>query len=175
MEGFYFVQRISNRPGDRSTEEIAAAWVEKLVSAIRKHDRDHLVTVGVIPWALPFPGANPVFYSPNVASHLDFVSVHFYPNQGEVDRALEALAVYDIGKPLVVEETFPLSCSLAELDSFIDRAQGRVDGWISHFFGRTVEEHANGATPGGKAVADFLEYWRDNAPCTNRCRESPQR
>ena len=81
------------------------------------------MTVGVIPWALPFPKAKPVFYAPDVAKHLDFVSVHFYPNEGEVDRALDALAVYDIGKPLVIEEIFPLSCSLEELDEFIDAVQ----------------------------------------------------
>lgn len=167
MEGFYFVQRISNRPGDRNQQTIAEVWTELLVAAIRKYDRDHLVTVGVIPWALPFPKAKPLFYSPSVAEHLDFVSVHFYPSAGEVDRALEALAVYDIGKPLVVEETFPLSCSLEELDEFIDRADDRVGGWISHFFGHTVEEHAAGAKPGGKPVAEFLKYWREKAPSHN--------
>jgi hypothetical protein len=164
LEGFYFVQRICNRPGNRSREEIASAWTEMMVTAIRKHDREHLVTVGVIPWALVFPKAKPLFYAPSVAKHLDFVSVHFYPKTGEVDRALEALAVYDIGKPLVVEEVFPLSCTLDELDAFIDRADDRVDGWISHYFGRTVEEHAAGAKPGGKPVAKFLRYWQEHAP-----------
>ena len=43
-----------------------------------------------------------------------------------MDQALEALAVYDIGKPLVVEETFPLSCPLEELDKFIDGADGEL-------------------------------------------------
>ena len=160
LEGFYFVQRICNDPGKRATDTVAAAWIEKLVTAIRKHDRDHLVTVGVIPWALPFPKAKPLFYSPEAARHLDFVSVHFYPNRGEVDKALSALAVYDLGKPLVVEEIFPLSCSLEEMNEFIDRSSGRVDGWISHYFGRTVEEHAEGAEPSGKSVAAFLQYWR---------------
>ena len=160
LEGFYFVQRICSDPGKRDRDEIAAAWVKKMVAAIRKHDPDHLVTVGVIPWALPFPGAKPVFYSPEAARHLDFVSVHFYPNKGEVDRAVEALAAYDIGKPLLVEDIFPMSCSLQELDEFIDRSSGRVDGWVSHYFGRTIEEHAAGAEPAGMPVAEFFEYWQ---------------
>jgi hypothetical protein len=164
LGGQYFVQRISNKPGDRSREEIAAAWVEMMVTAIRKHDREHLVTVGVIPWALVWPTAKPLFYSPQVARHLDFVSVHFYPNRGEVDKALTALAVYDIGKPLVVEETFPLSCTLEELDQFIDRSGDLADGWISHYFGRTIAEHSEGAEPAGKLVAAFLEYWQKKAP-----------
>ena len=160
LEGFYFVQRISHAPAGQDRNEIAAAWVEQLVQAIRKHDHDHLVTVGVIPWALPFQGAKPVFYSLQAAKHLDFVSVHFYPNANEVERALEALSAYDIGKPLVVEEVFPLSCSLEELDQFIDGAAGQVQGWISHYFGRSIQEHTEGADPFGPAVAQFLEYWQ---------------
>jgi xylan 1,4-beta-xylosidase len=161
LEGFYFVQRISNEPGGRTSVAIAEAWVKKLTDAIRKHDRNGLVTVGVIPWAQVFPGAKPLFYAPEVARHLDFVSVHFYPKSGEVDKALTALAVYDIGKPMVVGEIFPLSCTLEELDQFIDGASDRVDGWISHYFGHSIEEHAAGAKPGGKPVAEFLKYWRE--------------
>ncbi len=161
LEGFYFVQRISNDPKQRDSRTIAEAWVKTMVQAIRKHDRDSLVTVGVIPWAQVWPNAKPLFYSPEVVSHLDFVSVHFYPKKGEVEKTLVALAVYDIGKPLVVEETFPLSCSLKELDEFIQGARFRVDGWISHYFGKSIEEHANGAKPSGELTARFLEYWKD--------------
>ncbi|TWU30082.1 cellulase family glycosylhydrolase [Bythopirellula polymerisocia] len=160
LEGMYFVQRISNDLGEREPRAIAEAWVKQMVSAIRKHDTEHLITVGVIPWAQVFPGAKPVFYSPEVARHLDFVSVHFYPKTGEVEKTVEALAVYDIGKPLVVEETFPLSCSLEELDRFIQQTDDRVEGWISHYFGRSIAEHREGATPVGMPVAEFLEYWQ---------------
>jgi hypothetical protein len=69
-----------------------------------------------------------LFYAPEVARHLDFVSVHVYPKSGEVDKALTALAVYDFGKPMVVGEIFPLSCTLEELEQFIDGASDRVDG-----------------------------------------------
>jgi len=160
LEGFYFVQRISNSPGVRDRREIARSWVEMMVRAIRKHDRDGLVTVGVIPWAHVWPKAKPVFYGPEAAKHLDFISVHFYPKKGEVDKALAALKVYDLGKPLVVEETFALKCSIAELDAFIDGASDRVEGWISHYFGSSIEEHAAGAKPGGPLSAGFLKYWQ---------------
>ncbi|QEL16245.1 cellulase family glycosylhydrolase [Limnoglobus roseus] len=160
LGGFHFVQRISNKPAGRDTKDIAEAWVKTLVAAIRTHDKDTLITVGVIPWAMVWPNAKPLFYSPQVARHLDFVSVHFYPSAGKVDKAQAALAVYDIGKPLVVEETFPLSCSVAELDQFIDGAADRADGWISHYFGATPAEHRAGAKPNGPLVADFLEYWK---------------
>src|SRR5690606_19415314 len=103
----YFVQRITRDMAGRTREEVARQWVKKLTTAIREVDDTHLITVGVIPWAHVFKGAKPLFYAPDVGEPLDFVSVHFYPKKGEVDKALEALKVYEIGKPLVVEEIFP--------------------------------------------------------------------
>ena len=73
-----------------------------------------------------WPGAKPIFYSPEVSGPLDFASIHLYPKTGEVDKALAAMAVYDIGKPLVIEETFPLSCSIGEMDDFLKRAKPRT-------------------------------------------------
>lgn len=164
LGGFHFVQRIANKMDGRTQPEIAAAWVGRMKDAIREKDADSLITVGVIPWAQIWPGAKPVFYSPDAARHLDFVSVHFYPQTGKVKEALAALKVYDIGKPIVVEETFPLGCSLAELKEFMDGAEGIADGWISHYFGKTIAEHRKDADLKGAMMADFLEFWRERAP-----------
>jgi hypothetical protein len=169
LGGFYFVQRISEAPRGRTNIQIARAWTAKLTRAIRRGDSGTLITVGVIPWAQVWPTAKPVFYSPKVSKYLDFVSIHAYPGKDKVDQAITALAVYDIGKPLVVEETFPLNCSLEDMNRFVDGGKGRVDGWISHYFGHTIDEHRRGAEPRGTApdapfgvsVADFLKYWRD--------------
>ena len=161
LGGYYFVQTITDGSDDRNRQEIAAAWVKQLAEAIRKHDSDHLITVGVIPWALVWPTAKPVFYAEKPAKYLDFVSVHFYPKSGEIDKAVKALAVYDIGKPIVVEETFPLSCSIEELDRFIDGSEDTSEGWISHYFGKTIEEHEAGETLTDAIAAEFLAYWRD--------------
>ena len=35
-----------------------------------------------------------------------------------------------------------------------------VDGWMSHYFGNSIEAHDAGATPNGKQGAEFLRYWR---------------
>ncbi len=169
LGGFYFIQKISEDANGRTGTEIAEAWVSKLTQAIRQADAETPITIGVIPWAQVWPNAKPVFYAPEVAKHFDFVSVHSYPAKDEVDKAVAALAVYDIGKPLVVEETFPLNCTMEEMDQFVERGKDRVDGWISHYFGHTIQEHRDGAEPVGTApdapfvvsVADFLEYWRD--------------
>jgi hypothetical protein len=143
-EGFggkHFVQKISLDLADRASKEVARAWVDALVAAIRKHDKNHLITVGVIPWAHVWPKAKPLFYSEEVSKNLDFVSVHFYPKKGEIQKALDALAVYDIGKPLVIEEMFPLSCGIEELDEFIDKSKSIADGWITFYWGKEVDEY----------------------------------
>ena len=87
LGGKCFVQRLTLEPGKRTQIEIAKAWVDRLTAAIRAEDRGHLITVGVIPWAHVWPGAKPVFYSPEVSGALDFVSIHLYPKKGEVDKA----------------------------------------------------------------------------------------
>lgn len=139
--GKHFVQRIALDLAMRSRQQVAKAWVEELSTAIRKHDTRHMITVGVIPWVHSFPKAKPLFYSKEVSKSLDFVSVHFYPKKGEVEKALTALKTYEISKPLVVEETFPLSCSTEELEEFIDGSRSIADGWISFYWGKTIDEY----------------------------------
>ncbi|MHC4517265.1 MAG: cellulase family glycosylhydrolase [Planctomycetota bacterium] len=162
--GKHFVQRIALDLAGRTRHQVAKAWVDKLVAAIRKHDKQHMITVGVIPWAHVFPGAKPLFYSQQVGANLDFTSVHFYPKKGEVDKALTALAAYDVGKPLVVEEMFPLSCSLGELDAFIDDSRQIVDGYISFYWGKTIEQYAQQDDVTSAIVSAWLRHFRAKAP-----------
>jgi hypothetical protein len=162
--GKHFVQRITLDLAGRSRQEVARAWVDTLVAAIREHDPHRMITVGVIPWAHVWPQARPLFYSPEVGVNLDFVSVHFYPKAGEVDKALAALAVYRVGKPLVVEEMFPLRCSIQELDAFIDGSREWVAGYFGFYWGKTIEEYAREQEH--RTIADaitqtWLEYFRD--------------
>jgi hypothetical protein len=161
----YFVQRLTLDFAGRTPEQIAKAWVEKLAAAIRKQDRDHLITVGAIPWALTWPNAKPLFYSKEVSKNLDFVSVHFYPKKGEVDKALQALAVYQIGKPVVIEEMFPLSCSLEELDQFIVGSKPMAAGWISFYWGKSVADYRREERTIADAVMlAWLEYFAKKTP-----------
>ncbi len=161
----YFVQRLTLDFQGRSPKEIARAWVDKLVAAIRKHDQGRLVTVGAIPWAMTWPNAKPLFYSPEVSKNLDFVSVHFYPKHDEVEKALKAVAVYDIGKPIVIEEMFPLSCSVAELDRFIDGSRPLASGWIGFYWGKTIAEYKREQRSiEGSITLDWLEYFVRKTP-----------
>ena len=160
LGGKYFVQRIALDLAGRTREQVAKAWVDKLVAAIRQHDTQHMVTVGVIPWVQVFPQAKPLFYLKEVSKNLDFASVHFYPKKGEVDKALTALAAYDIGKPLVIEEMFPLSCSLEELDAFIDGSRKIADGYLSFYWGKTIAQYAQQDDLTAAIIRTWLRYFR---------------
>jgi len=161
----YFVQRLTLDFAGRTEKQIAEAWVNQLVAAIRKHDRQHLATVGAIPWAMTWTNAKPLIYSPEVSKNLDFVSLHFYPRKDEVGKALKALAVYDIGKPIVIEEMFPLSCSVAELDQFIDGSRPLAVGWIGFYWGKPITEYKREKGSIADAITrEWLEYFVRKTP-----------
>ena len=163
LGGKFFVQRISLDLQDRTREQVAEAWVNTMVDAIRKHDQRHMVTVGVIPWVFVFGGGQPLFHGPAVGKRLDFVAVHFYPKKGEIDKALKALKAYEVGKPLVIEEMFPLACSQEELVEFIHKSSDIADGWISFYWGATAEElrAAEEPTLGEAITASWLTKFHE--------------
>jgi hypothetical protein len=133
-----FVQWIALDVRGRPREEIARAWIKRLSAAIRAHDKDHLITVGLLPWVSGW-GHLSGFVPAKVAPELDFLSVHTYPEKGKVDEALQVLKQFAVGKPVVVEETFPLACSTAELEAFLKRSLGPACGWMGHYDGLTPE------------------------------------
>jgi hypothetical protein len=161
LGGKHFVQRLTLDLKGRTREQVAATWVKTMSSAIREVDTSHLITVGAIPWAHVFPNAKPLFYAPSVGEPLDFVSVHFYPKAGEVQKALDALNVYKVGKPIVVEEFFPLSCSLEEAAEFIEKSD--TNGFVSFYWGKTIEQNEQAGDIRGAIVAKWLRYFRDHA------------
>ena len=164
LGGKHFVQRITTDAKGRADKEIARAWVAKLADAIRSVDDRPMITVGVIPWAQVFKGAQPLFYAPEVCGPLDFVSVHFYPKAGKLDDDLAALRVYEVGKPLVIEEFFPLSAGFEETETFIERSRTHVDGWISFYWGKTIEEYEKAGDLNGALVGGWLRRFRSLSP-----------
>ncbi len=119
-----FCQRLSLDAGTRSHEEIMSQWTERMVAAIRAQDREHLITMGM----LPFPEA----YKSTVR-HLDFVSPHLYPKTGKVDEELKLLERFCWGKPIVIGETFPLTCGVDDLRQFLLRSKKHAHGWLGQW------------------------------------------
>jgi hypothetical protein len=138
--GKHFVQFITLDPQSRPRAEIAQSWTAHLVAAIRKVDPRHLVTVGLVDWSLDRKGITSGFVPQSIASEVDFVSVHLYPEAGKLDDAVETLKGFDVGKPVVIEELFPLRCSASDLEEFIAASRPYAAGWISFYWGTSPEE-----------------------------------
>ncbi len=162
--GKHFVQFIALETGNRPRHEVARKWIGQLTQAIRKQDRRHLVTVGLVPWSLDRPGLTSGFIPERIAGDLDFVAVHIYPESGNVDEAIATLKGFDIGKPIVVEETFPLRCSADELGQFIDKSKGVADGWIGFYWGKTPDEYRGSKTIGDQLTLDWLRLFEKKRP-----------
>jgi hypothetical protein len=149
--GSYFMQRLTTDMRGRTDREIAKQWIAQLSAAIREVDQRHMITVGLVPWEETFgPGAKSAFRDPDVSDRLDFLSVHYYPRGGKLDEDLAILKLYSLGKPLVIEEVFPLQADVGTTEQFIRRSRMDADGWISFYWGKTPEEYDK--EPGIKAA-----------------------
>ncbi|MFO0878337.1 MAG: DUF6807 family protein [Gemmataceae bacterium] len=154
--GKHFVQFITLDQKKRPRPQIARQWIDHLVSAIRAVDERHLVTVGLVDWSLDRPGLTSGFVPGKVTERLDFICVHLYPQTKKLDEASKTLAGFAVGKPIVVEETFPLACSAQELDSFIERHRASVAGWISFYWGKDLDALRRSRKLGDAILLDWL-------------------
>ncbi|MFO0870338.1 MAG: cellulase family glycosylhydrolase [Pirellulales bacterium] len=137
----HFVQYISLEPRGRARPAIAREWIARLSRSIRQVDAHHLITVGLVDWSLDRPGLTSGFVPQQIADQLDFLCVHLYPRTGRLTEDLETLAGFAaVGKPVVIEETFPLQCSADEFREFLRASRRQATGWIGFYWGQTVEE-----------------------------------
>jgi len=137
--GYDFLQFIALDPGRRAREEIPVEWIRRMSAAIRLHDREALITVGLLPWSREWKHLSG-FVPEKVAPELSFISVHLYPDHNKPGEALESLRRFAVGKPVVIEEIFPLSCGVAELEDFMRASREFACGWIGHYDGATPAE-----------------------------------
>jgi hypothetical protein len=161
--GKHFVQFITLDQKDRPRPDVARQWIDHLVAAVRKADGRHLVTVGLVDWSLDRKGLTSGFVPEKVAEKLDFVSVHLYPEAGKLDEAAKTLRGFAIGKPVVVEETFPLKCSPKELDEFVGRSDKDAAGWVSFFWGKPPEDLRQSKELGDALLLQWLELFEKRA------------
>jgi hypothetical protein len=50
------------------------------------------------------------------------------------------------------------------MDAFMKGAEGTVEGWISHYFGKTAAEYRKDNELKSALIANFLDYWEKRAP-----------
>ena len=140
LGGYDFIQFIARNPANTNREQLAVAWTRKLAGVIRAADANALVTVGLLPWDLKWKHLS-AFVPGEIAPYLDFISVHLYPDTKQPDAALLALRECAVGKPVLIEETFALSCTVPELEKFLHASRKIACGWIWHYDGRTVAQY----------------------------------
>jgi hypothetical protein len=157
--GKHFVQFIALDPRGRPRPAIARQWIQQLSAAIRKHDKRRLITVGLVGWSLDRPGLTSGFVPDKIVDDLDFLSVHLYPNRGQVDEELKTLAGFSLGRPVVMEETFPLKCSLKEFERFIEESRKHASGWIGFYWGRPPNELRQSRNIGDAITLSWLEFF----------------
>jgi len=162
--GKHFVQFIAIEQGSRDRPAIAVQWIKQLSAAIRKHDRRHLITVGLVPWSLEGKGLTSGFVPAKIVRDLDFISVHIYPEQSKLPEAMATLAGFCVGKPVVIEETFPLRCSMAELQRFIEESRKYAAGWIGFYWGKTPNEYRASSEIADALTLGWLEFFQRTSP-----------
>jgi len=157
--GKCYVQFISLDNAGRSRTAIAQQWIKKLVAAIHRHDSRHLITVGLVPWSLDRPGLSSGFVPEEIESDLDFISVHLYPEKSKLQEAMETLTGFSVGKPVVIEEMFPLKCSMSELEEFVEMSKRVATGWIGFYWGKTPQEYRQSGQLHDKLMLSWLEFF----------------
>ena len=165
-DGFCYVQRILIDQEKRRREDIALKWIETLVAAIRTHDPRHLVTVGLVDWSLDLPGHLYSGFAPSkIAAPLDFVCVHLYPRDGRLDEDLATLAAFAAaGKPVVIEETFPLFSSMENFTKFTGASRKDAAGWLGFYWGKPLAELDPKTSLQDALMRAWLEFFQTGIP-----------
>lgn len=132
-----YTQAITKNLNGRAAADIVRAWIGALTAAIRGTGDTHLVTVGELSIST---GSG--FDAKVTAPLLDYVSVHDYPRSGTagITAALALVKNFQQGKPLVLEEWYPLNNADGnEMSGFIastaQPANGSVTGWVGQWNG----------------------------------------
>lgn len=160
----HFVQVITLDQAGRPRFEIARDWITFLTAELRKIDNQHMVTVGMVDWSLDRPGLSSGFIPDKVSEALDFISVHIYPEKNKIDEALATLKGFQIGKPVVIEETFALKCDRNQWRQFIDRTKADAAGWVGFYWGKTPDELKKANTIADAILLQWLEEFQKGPP-----------
>jgi hypothetical protein len=157
--GKHFVQFVTLDQQDRPRPDIARQWVKHLAAAIRTKDKRHLITVGLVDWSLDRPGLSSGFVPKTLVNDVDFVCVHLYPESGKLEDALTTLKGFSVGKPVLIEETFPLKCSMAEFGQFIEWSEKHSAGCIGFYWGQSPDELRGSKKIEDAVTLGWLEFF----------------
>jgi Cellulase (glycosyl hydrolase family 5) len=137
-----YVQYITLNQNGRVPTDITTSWISAMTSAIRGTGDTHLITVGLLPFGKGSP-----FDPATIAPLLSYLSVHEYPKPGVsgISAALANASQFQQGKPLVIEEWYPLNNADGyEMSDFISdsakAANGSATGWVGQWPGCSIHQ-----------------------------------
>jgi hypothetical protein len=164
LGGFYYVENLTRDPGKRSRIELTRDWIAALTPGIRKHDPQRLVTAGMF---FLFDVPNGITLGPDPKAFgggLDYFSVHMYPKDAGIDANLKLLATLQLGKPVIIEEMFPLACSMESFRRFVAGSRETASGWIGFYWGKTLEEYRRSKELKDAFMTQWLEFFQAEGP-----------
>jgi len=161
LGGLHYLEFITLDPAGRKRPEIAQQWIRQMTLAIRKYDARSMVTVGLVLLNLRTPEDEAGFPPSKIAPEVDFLAVHMYPEKDKLDTAIETLTRYrKAGKPVLIEETYPLRCSVPELRTFIERSRSIASGYLGFYWGQTPEQLKDSTAPSDRRTLRWLELFQ---------------
>ena len=161
IKGLHYVHYINLDPDGRDRADIAVAWIREMKRAIREHDGERLVTVGLFPL---FGSSDATGFAPRrIAPEVDFISVHLYPQAGRTDETVDLLKQYDVGLPVLIEETFPLNSGIADYETFLEGSRRIAAGWLSFYWGMS-DELGKSDDPTERLAGDAIRVFRKFRP-----------
>jgi hypothetical protein len=150
--GYTFVQRIVRESNGRDPSRLARRWIRRLRASIRKHDKRHLIGLGLL------PNTTGPFGAANVAGLLDVLLVHEYPDEAHIDEAILRMREFAVQhKPVILGETAPLQATPSTWRSFLCASRRYLNGYLSFYDGRTPTEVAG--SPNDSWYAAMLEQF----------------
>jgi hypothetical protein len=172
LERYWYGQFIVLDLAGRDPAAVAQAWVRQMTAAIRQHDRSALITVGMLPFSAAAGQPSIGFDAPGMRDVLDLMGVHVYPDKPpDFPRSMHVLELFDVGKPVVIEEFFPFECKPQDLPAFIEKTRKHASGWIGFYWGQGVAELAKSNEKVDEMTRGWLELFPKMRP---RPREGQQ-
>jgi hypothetical protein len=164
LGGYYYVESLTLDPGKRSREQVTKEWIATVSAGIRKNDPGRCVTAGMF---FLFEVPHGLTLGPDLKAYadgLDYLSVHMYPKDATVDSNLKLLETIQIGKPVIIEETFPLSCTVESHRRFLEGSRATVSGWIGFYWGRSLADCRGSKEMKDAFMLRWLEYFMAEGP-----------
>ncbi|HVR87743.1 MAG TPA: cellulase family glycosylhydrolase [Planctomycetota bacterium] len=165
LGGLHYVERLTRDPAGRTRSQVTRQWMETLIPGIRRQDPSRLVSCGMF---FLFEVPNGLTLGPDPAeagAPLDFLSLHLYPRELEIQKEIDLLrTLTSAGKPIVIQEMYTLHCSLSTFRGFLEKTRGLASGWMGFYWGRTIAECKKSHKLEDALMAAWLEFFKEQGP-----------